>query len=190
MKCPSCLATMPTPEPRCPECRLTLQKLDLKFGLVPRHSRYLSDRAGKLELGEMEDVREQLRLFERKFPQVLLSVFVTDLPAGTSVREYAFWLANRARFTPIQKSPVENFDMLLVIDLLGNNAALVASYGLEKFFSEDDLDSALVELANGMRGRSVPDGIRACIKFLMKRVRQRALEARRAPARQAAEATK
>lgn len=181
---------MPTPEPRCPECRLTLQKLDLKFGLVPRHSRYLSDRAGKLDLGDMEEVREQLRLFERKFPQVLLSVFVTDLPAGTSVREYAFWLANRARFTPIQKSAAENFDMLLVIDLIGNNAALIVSYGLEKFLAETDLDEALTELANGMRGGSVPDGIRACLKLLTKRVRQRTIAARRAPASQPAEATR
>jgi uncharacterized membrane protein YgcG len=181
---------MPTPEPRCPECRLTLQKLDLKFGLVPRHSRYLSDRAGKLDLGDMEEVREQLRLFERKVPQVLFSVYVTDLPAGTSVREYAFWLANRARFTPIQKSPAENLDMLLVIDLFGNNAALIGSYGLEKFVPEGDLDEALAELATGMRSGSVPDGIRACIKFLTKRVRQRVGEARRsAAAPQPAEAT-
>jgi uncharacterized membrane protein YgcG len=181
---------MSTPEPRCPECRLTLQKLDLKFGLVPRHSRYLSDRAGKLDLGDMDAVREDLRLFERKFPQVLLSVFVTDLPAGTSVREYAFWLANRARFTPIQKSAAENFDMLLVIDLLGNNAALIASYGLEMVLPEADLDDALAELAKGMSGGSVPDGIRACLKFLTKRVRQRSIEARRAPASQLAEASR
>ncbi len=182
MKCPSCSGLLPTPEPRCPTCGLTLQKLDLKFGLVPRHSRFLSDRSGKLEIAQMDELREELRLFELKFPQVLFSVFVTDLPPGSSVREYGFWLANRARFSTIQKSPGDNFDLLLVIDLAGNSASLTASYGLERYVSDGDLEDALAALAEGARDGSVPDGIRACIKFVTRRWRERSKEARRARA--------
>ncbi|MGI8820570.1 MAG: TPM domain-containing protein [Chthoniobacterales bacterium] len=173
MKCPSCAHLLAAPEPRCPACKLSLQKLDAKFGLVPRHSRYLSDRAGRLELSEMEEVREALRLFEKKFPQVLFSVFVTSLPGGSSVSEYAFWLANRARFNSIQKVRSENFDLLLVIDLGTNAAALTTGYALENYLSEDDLSAALAALRDGMRKGSLPDGIRACIAFLTRHLRAR-----------------
>jgi hypothetical protein len=182
MKCPSCSGLLPTPEPRCPTCGLTLQKLDVKFGLVPRHSRFLSDRSGKLEAGQLDELREQLRVFELKFPQVLFSVFVTDLPAGSSVQEYGFWLANRARFSSIQKSPGDNFDLLLVIDLSGNAASLTTSYGLEKYVSAEDLEDALAALAEGARDGRVPDGIRACIRFVTQRWRQRAEDAQHAAA--------
>ncbi len=179
MRCPSCAAELAAPAPRCPTCKLSLQKLDAKFGLVPRHSRYLSDRAGRLELSAMEDIRERLRLFEKKFPQVLFSVFVTLLPPGSSVAEYAFWLANRARFNNVSRVQAENYDLLLVIDLGAPAAALNAGYGLEQFVGETDLAEALEALKTAMRAGSVTDGIRSCIDFVTRRMRELTKQARK-----------
>nr|MDQ2659866.1 hypothetical protein [Verrucomicrobiota bacterium] len=139
MKCPSCGTPLAQPLPRCPECKLTLQRLDLKFGMVPRHSRYLSDRSGRLELSDMESIRAALRLFEKKFPQILFSVLLTEVPGGNPVSEYAFWLANRARFSSVEKIRGENYDLLVVIDVLTHSAALTAGYGLEGYVSEAEL---------------------------------------------------
>ncbi|HEX8680013.1 MAG TPA: hypothetical protein VF683_08635, partial [Chthoniobacterales bacterium] len=71
MKCPSCQAALETPQPRCPQCRFSLGKLDLRFGLVPAHSRLFTDRSGTFPLPDIKQLRAQLRLFHRKFPQVL-----------------------------------------------------------------------------------------------------------------------
>src|SRR5438309_1794447 len=85
MKCPSCAQSLETAAPRCPHCKFSMEKLDDRFGLVPAHSRFLSDRSGTMELADMHRLRDELRLFHRKFPQSLLSVLVTELEPGTSV---------------------------------------------------------------------------------------------------------
>ena len=180
MKCPSCSAPVDEPVARCPECRSSLQKLDAKFGMVPRHSRYLSDRAGTLALNEMEEIRESLRLFEKKYPQILFSVFVAELqPGGGTAREYAFWLANRARFSSVEKKEADNFDMLLVIDVNSQEAALTTGYGLEKHVSEQDLEDALHAASNSFREDEIAEGIQVCIDFLVRRLRKCSAVARK-----------
>ena len=179
MKCPSCAAPLAEPVPRCPECKISLQRLDIKFGLVPRHSRYLSDRVGRLTLPQMESLREALRLFERKFPQSLFSVLVADLPRGSSVSEYAFWMANRARFSSLEKTAGDNFDLLLVIDVTSNTAALTTGYGLEPYVEEEDLQEALKALVQPLRDGKMADGIQACVRVMTRKMRQRSALAKR-----------
>lgn len=178
MKCPSCGNVLATPEPRCPHCKLSLQRLDIKFGTVPRHSRYLSDRSGRLALNEMHALRGALRRFEKKFPQVLLSVFVGELARGASVSEYAFWLANRARFSSVHKTYADNFDMLLVIDVVGKAASLTTGYGLERHIAEEDLQAALDEISPRLRHGRIAEGIRGCVQFLADRLRDISRQAR------------
>ena len=165
--------------PRCPECKLSLQRLDLKFGMVPRHSRYLSDRSGRLTVPQMDALREALRLFEKKFPQSLFSVLVTELTQGYSVSEYAFWMANRARFSSLEKTRGDNFDLLLVIDVASNAAALTTGYGLEPYVTEEDLEDALNAMARPLRENDLVAGIHACIRALTGKLRERSATAKK-----------
>jgi len=180
MKCPSCANTLEAPAPRCPHCKLSLQRLDSKFGLVPAHSRFLTDRTGKLPLDEMTQLRAALRLFQKKFPQSLFSVFLTELPRGTSVAEYGFWLANRAKFSSVEKTEGENFNLLLVIDLAGNAAALTVGYGLERYVPEQDLKSVLDDFANGVRDGGLAAGLRVGLDSVTRRLRELSTNARAA----------
>jgi len=173
MKCPSCTALLEFPAPRCPQCKLTLQKLDMKFGLVPAHSRFLTDRSGQLPLDAMKQLRAALRLFQKKFPQSLFSILVTELPGGTSVSEYAFWLANRAKFSSGETTFGENFGVLLVIDLHAHSAALTVGYGLENHVGEEDLKTVLDDFAKGLRDEDLAAGLRAGVVSLTRRLRER-----------------
>jgi uncharacterized membrane protein YgcG len=177
MKCPSCRTPLAEPVQHCPKCRFTLHRADPKFGAVPRHSRFLTDRSQTLSRTQIARLRDALRLFHKKFPQVLLSVFVTELPDGSSANEFAFWMANRARFGTVPKVLEENLDLLLVIDLHNNKAALVGGYGLEPFVSEDDLQAALDALAGPLRDGDTTAGILACIDNLTNRLRELSTEA-------------
>ena len=161
------------PEPRCPKCKLTLQTLDVKFGAVPRHSMYFSDRTDRVPMREMAAIRTMLELFHQRFPQCLFSVFVADLPRGTSVSEYAFWLANRARFSSVEHAQAENFDLLLLIDVNGRAAALNAGYGLEEHLREEDLQAALDAFAEPMRANDMPAGVQACLDAITERLSAR-----------------
>jgi uncharacterized membrane protein YgcG len=170
MKCPGCASILETPAEVCPTCKFTLRRLDPKFGTVPLHTRYLTDRSSSLTLDEVERLRDLLERFETKFPQSVFSVFVTDLPAGTNIREFTFWLANRARFASVDAIAAQNFDVLLVIDAETHNAALTVGYGLEKFISEDDLNAALTGALPALRDGELERGIRLCIEEMTKQL--------------------
>ena len=181
MKCPSCSSPLAAAEPRCPACKLTLQTLEIKFGAVPRHSMYFTDRTDRVPLREMATIRRMLELFHRRFPQCLFSVFVAELPRGTAVGEYAFWLANRARFSSVEEVHGENFDLLLVVDFSGNAAALNVGYGLEEHLREEDLRAALEAFEEAIRGGDLPGAVQACLDLTAERLRERWLRLHEQP---------
>jgi len=168
-----------------------LRKGDTKFGRPPLHSHYLTDRTGLLPLSELPKLRSQLELFEKKFPQSLFSVFITELPTGTLVTEYAFWLANRARFSPIEAIGPENLDLLLVIDPVAGAAAFTIGYGLEKYLHERDLEDVLAAAAPEFREGNLAGGIQICVDRTVQRMREISMqtEAETAPGKNNAMAT-
>jgi uncharacterized membrane protein YgcG len=172
MKCPSCRTTVTPPGERCPSCKFALRKADAKFGRPPWHSRYLTDRTGLLLLSEMPKLRGELALFEKKFPQSLFSVFITELSPDASVAEYAFWLANRGRFSSLEAVGSENFDLLLVIDAVAGAAAFTVGYGLEKYLQESDLEDILASAAPAFREGDLAGGILICIDRTVQRMRE------------------
>ncbi len=172
MKCPSCAQTIDAPLPRCPHCKLSLHKLDARFGLVPAHSRLLSDRSATLSVPQMKQLRERLRLFQRKFPQSIFSVFVTELPPATPVNEFAFWMANRAHFTSVEKTRGENRDLLLVIDVANNAAALTAGYGLEQFVTEELMQKVLADFVSAYHANGLAAAIDATIDSIVDELRE------------------
>jgi len=176
MKCPSCRNSLAAPAPQCPVCKLTLRRLDTKFGALPRHSRFVTDRSDTLPLPAMKELRALLNLFQRKFPQSLFSVLVMDGVLNGTIAEYTFWMANRARFSSIEAVGGENFDLLLGVDLRDGMAALQVGYGLENYLRERDLERALAQGSSAFHHGDIAGGIRACVEFMMERMRQAARE--------------
>lgn len=170
MKCPACGNMLDAPADACPVCKFSLRRLDPKFGTVPLHGHYLTDRASSLTQGEANRLGKLLRRFEKKFPQSVFSVFVTDLPAGTNISEYAFWLANRAQFGSVEAVGENNFNLLLVVEADTGNAALIVGYGLEKIISEDDLNAALTAALPALRQGRLERGIRRCVEEVTTRL--------------------
>lgn len=94
-----------------------------------------------------------------------------QVPDGP-IDEYAFWLMNRARFGFLEAVGADNFDLLLAIDVKKAVAALVVGYGLENYLAEPDLERALAEGASGFYAGDFGQGIRACVEFMMHRMRE------------------
>ena len=134
---------------------------------------YFTDRTDRVPMREMAAMRTMLELFHQRFPQCLFSVFVADLQRGASVSEYAFWLANRARFSSVEHVQGDNFDLLLLIDVNGHAAALNAGYGLEEQLREEDLAAALDAFAGPMHANDMPAGVQACLDVITERLRAR-----------------
>jgi uncharacterized protein len=180
MKCPACATPLESPADSCPQCRFTLRRLDSKFGTLPLRNRYLTDRARSLSLDEISRLRLELQRFENKFPQSLFSVFLTDLDVGSNVREYAFWLANRAHFSSAESEAEENFDLLLVIDPKHRAAALTVGYGLEEYLPEEDLRETLAAAEPSLHKGQFERAIRICIDQMNKRLTRASRTAARA----------
>jgi uncharacterized membrane protein YgcG len=163
MKCPACGTSFSTPVDECPLCLLSLLRLDAKFGAIPRHSRYLTDRSRSLSLPAIKKLRNFLQIFQKKFPQSLFSVLVTDHVHKGTIAEYTFWLANRARFSPLDAVAENNFDLLLGIDVETGTAALTIGYALENYLTEDDLQSALAIAQEAFGAGDILRGIQDCV---------------------------
>jgi uncharacterized membrane protein YgcG len=170
MKCPSCLLPLQAPAPQCPHCDLTLHWLDLKFGAVPRQSALLTDRTGRLSPREVRELRELLRSFHVRFPQSLFSVFVANQLPGP-IAEYTFWIANRGRFGPVHHVGVDNFDVLLGVDVDACAAALMIGYGLEHYLTEEDLESTLAASYDAFHDRDFAHAIRTCVELITERMK-------------------
>ena len=139
---------------------------------MPLYSRYLTDRTERLSLRDASKLREALRLFGRKFPQLLFSVVLMDLRPRAPVAEYAFWLINRARFSEFQATGPRNFELLLVIDPGAKEAALITGYGLENFVAEEDLEATLNAARPEFQAGDLAGAIRSCIEFMTRRLRE------------------
>jgi uncharacterized membrane protein YgcG len=172
MKCPSCRRSVTEPVARCPHCRLDLHKLDLQFGVAPLRFGPLTDSTLTLSKLRQRRLLRLLHLFQAKFPQSSLSVFLTELPVDTAIGEYTFWLANRARFSTIESTEENNFDLLLAVDRGAGAAGLTVGYGLERQVTEDDLGAALEAGRSAFAARDWAGGIERCIHCLMERMRK------------------
>ena len=161
--CPSCGAILDLAGEQCGKCKLTLRRLDLKFGTIPRHANYVTDRTERLPLIEVERAREKLRLFERQFPQSPLSVFVVDLAKDQSACEYVFWLSNRGRFGFAEAIGAKNFDLLLLLDTGNGQVALAAGYGLEGLVTASQLAVVVDAVAEQLRDETFAGAIDSCI---------------------------
>lgn len=179
MKCPSCRQLVAEPVARCPHCGITLHKLDLRFGVAPKHSGSLTDATHKLSKPDRRKLKTLLQLFHRKFPQSILSVLLTEAKPGTVISEYTFWLANRVRFGWVESKGANNFDLLLVVDVTSGAAGMTAGYGLERQLAEGDLEAALEAGRSAFAEGEWATGIERCVNQLMERMREilRATEA-------------
>ena len=180
MKCPSCLEPLTQAPAECPRCGLTLQRLDEKFGAIPRQSPFLTDQTGRL--GSTADrVRKHLRSFHGSFPQCFFSVLLTSGVAD-SISEYTFWLANRGRFGKLEAVGSANFDLLLGIDVGRKTAALVVGYGLEAYLSERDLERALAGASAAFWAGDYASGIFLCVDLVSERMKTIVKELEQKPA--------
>lgn len=169
-KCPSCRRPVDVPAPSCPHCHVSLRKLDLKFGVAPKHLGTVTDHEQILTSAERRHLTTLLRLFQRKFPQMIFEVVIAELAAGTSIGEYTFWLANRMRFSAIEAKGERNFDLLLVVNTTGESG-LSAGYGLENLVAEEELRSALEGGRESFAAGRWAEGIERCVDYLLERVR-------------------
>ncbi len=182
-KCPRCTQWTAPGGESCLHCGFSLAVMDEIFGgdavLLDR----VTDAAGVLSRTELECVERGLIDFERRFPQLFAAVYCGALPAQTSLRQFGFWLLNRAAVCELDAMRPNENGLLFVLDVHGRSAALVPGYFLECYLDEADQRRVLQAARRDFQRGRWTAGILSALHTLTRRLRRRAAEASKHPAR-------
>ncbi|MGC3992211.1 MAG: TPM domain-containing protein [Chthoniobacteraceae bacterium] len=110
------------------------------------HLDRLTDNAHCLRLKEAQRIESALEEFERRFPQVFVSVYLGVLPQTLTLNELTFWLLNHAAFNTRDMKKLNEYAVALVIDPAAKGVALNVGYALEAALPEKRLISILGRL--------------------------------------------
>lgn len=181
MKCPRCVQRIHRAAETCPHCGFTIADADARFGEENVSLRSLTDTAGILRRGERETVEAAMARIGRKFPQLFVAVYSGALGEVANLRQFGFWLLNRAAFEDV---PVENPNeagILLTIDPESKAAGIVFGYLLDPYLGESDTFECLSRAhAYWLEGRYA-DGIVKLLLHLEGILSKRCRKAKRDP---------
>jgi len=127
----------------CPHCGFTMTHAEEVFGQEDVRLRKFADVAGVFRMKEREPMRRVLERFEKKFPQLFVSVYLGAFEEMNSLRQFGFWMLNRAAYEDVDlERPNEN-GILIVVDVNAKTAAITFGYSLMPYLDEDSTFAAL-----------------------------------------------
>lgn len=146
MRCPYCQTPQQAAASECPACRLTFPRTSALVGAVPRLAPMVADTTRSLKPNEQHKLKQQISGIQRRFPQLVLQVVVHEFPVEHPFSMHVFWLFNAANFAGDSRRGKDNHALLLALDPVRGEAAIMPGYGLEPFLQREALDH-LLELA-------------------------------------------
>ena len=136
MKCPRCVQRIHRSAVSCPHCGFELADADALFGHGEVRLHCLSDHAGVLRRHQREAAAALLERFQARFPQLFFAVHTNVVSELASLRQFGFWLLNRAAFVDLSVDRPNEGGILLVIDPEAKVAGMTFGYLLEPFLDE------------------------------------------------------
>ena len=74
--------------------------------------------------------------FSRRFPQLFVAVYTGSLGEVSNLRQFGFWLLNRAAFEEVPADKPNETGILITIDPESKAAGMVFGYALDAFLDE------------------------------------------------------
>lgn len=143
MQCPFCQTLLQATTPECPACRLTYPRTSMLLGVLPRLAAGVADTAQTLNPVEQQRLKREIAGIQQRFPQLVLQLVIHEFPAEHPFSMHAFWLFNAGNFAGDGRRGKDNHSILLALDPVRGEAAIVPGYGLEPFMRTETLDHLL-----------------------------------------------
>lgn len=154
---------------------------DERFGSEDVRLRCLTDSAGILRRGDRPRVEAAMEKISRRFPQLFVAIFTGSLGEVANIRQFGFWLLNRAAFEDVPVQKPNEAGILITIDPESKAAGIVFGYLLDPFLEESDTFECLSRAhAYWLEGR-YGEGLLRCLDHLDGILRKRSRQARRDP---------
>ncbi len=181
MNCPRCVRDLPSAALTCGECGFSLHDQDAQFGQDAVRLDRVANPAGSLSEADIRTLEQALDAFQETFPQLFLAIYNVALPVMSSVRQFGFWLLNRAAIKDLDITRPNENGALLVLDETTGQAGLVVGYLLECYFSEPELAELLEPARKDWAAGSLAAGALEVIAAFTKALKKKAKLAQRDP---------
>lgn len=143
----------------------------------------LTDAAGLLRRSDRDRVSAVMDRISGRFPQIFVAVYTGSLGEMANLRQFGFWLLNRAAFEDVPADKPNEAGILLVIDAESKAAGITFGYLLDPFIEESDTFDCLSRAhAYWLEGRHA-DGIVKALDHLALVLKKRSRQGRRDPER-------
>jgi uncharacterized membrane protein YgcG len=182
MKCPRCVQSIHRAAELCPHCGFSIADADFAYGGDEVSLRSLTDVAGMFGHGQRERVEAALERMSRRFPQLYVAVYTGSLGEVANIRQFGFWLLNRAAFEDVPADKPNESGILITIDPESKAAGMTFGYTLDAILNESDTFECLSR-AHGhwIEGRYA-EGLVKLLAHLEGILTKRSRQARRDPA--------
>jgi uncharacterized membrane protein YgcG len=155
-------------------CGFTLAVTDAQYGADGVVLVRLNDTDGALRPAERARLESQLARFERAFPQLFLVIYLGPLESESVLREFGFWLLNRAAVAGIEFTRSNENGLVLLADPARCLVGVVVGSQVESLLAEYVLKAVLREARDRLRRRGLAPGLRCVIDGLIRELRRRA----------------
>ncbi len=143
MKCPRCVQLIHHAASSCPHCGFTVEHADELFGAEDVILHKFTDTAGVMRMKEREPARKLLERFEKRFPQLFVAIYIGAFDELPSLRQFGFWLLNRAAFKDVDLDRPNENGILIVLDVKAKSVGVTYGYSLMPYLTEDSTFEAL-----------------------------------------------
>ena len=181
MKCPRCVQRIHRAAQSCPHCGFSLEDADGHFGADEVRLRSLTDAAGLLRRGDRGKVEAAMEDIGRRFPQVFVAVYTGPLGEVANIRQFGFWLLNRAAFEDVAVGKPNEAGILITIDPESKAAGMTFGYLLDPYLEESDTFECLSRAHSYWLDGRYADGLVKAIRHLGAVLGKRCRQARRDP---------
>ncbi len=183
LRCPRCVQLLAGAASQCEHCGFDLESLDGVFGEEVVFLDRVTDPTGELRGRERTLLAETLEGFDDRFPQLFVATYLGYLPEVTTIRQFGFWLMNRAAINGVDVGRPNHHGILFVVDLQGQSVGLTLGYQVEPFLSHADRGKILRVGTRAFAAQDYGRGLRDCVKQLGERLAASSRRAARQPER-------
>lgn len=117
----------------------------------------------------------------RSFPQLFVAVYTGPLGEVASIRQFGFWLLNRAAFEDVPVDKPNEAGILITIDPESKAAAMTFGYLLDPYLDEADTFECLSRAHSHWLDGRYADGLVKVIRHLGTILAKRSRQAKRDP---------
>ncbi len=168
MKCPHCSTSVAPDQGACTSCGFSAEAIRAYLGADWVRLERITDVSGRLNLRDTRHLETVLDEFERRFPQCFMAAYTGVLPETLTLSDLGFWLINHGAFQTRQISRRNDFAIVMLVDPLREQAAIIVGYALEKHLTE----SILTGILKQARGQLQRGQIAAAIELVCRRIEQ------------------